>query len=196
MIDALPLACRCGRLRGRALDVAPAQVNRVVCYCHDCRAFVRWLGRLDLLDPSGGTDVVQVARANVVFDDGFDQVRCMRLSETGLFRFYTDCCKTPVGNAIPRVPFLGLSASFFQVEELAPHTGVAGRVQGRSALGPLTVYSDFQPRMWAHLGGLLLRWWVRGLYGNALFDRERRTLRVPLRVLTPAERAVLADTRP
>ena len=40
----IPLRCRCGEVRGTALDVNGGVGNRVVCYCHDCQAFARHLG--------------------------------------------------------------------------------------------------------------------------------------------------------
>ena len=35
----------------------------MVCYCDDCQAFLHYLGRADLLDALGGTDIVQMAPA-------------------------------------------------------------------------------------------------------------------------------------
>ena len=57
--------CRCGEVRGFVADASPRTVNRVVCYCDDCQAFAHRLGRADLLDAHGGSDVVQVAPASL-----------------------------------------------------------------------------------------------------------------------------------
>jgi len=59
------LRCRCGEVRAVVKDPSPKTVNRVICYCDDCQAFAHQLGRSDLLDVHGGTDVVQVAPATV-----------------------------------------------------------------------------------------------------------------------------------
>jgi len=189
----VPLQCRCGKVRGRALEVSPKTVNRVVCYCRDCRALLRWLDRADLLDAAGGSDIVQLARARVRFEEGMGEVRCMRLSDKGLHRFYAGCCNTPVGNTVPRVPFLGVARALFATDDLDALAGRAVRVQVRSATAPLEGASDFAPRMWAHVSWLLLGWWVRGLGGEALIDPKTHASRTPVRVLTPDERARLAD---
>src|SRR5262249_31767225 len=103
------LRCRCGGVRGRVKDAAPQTVNRLVCYCDDCQAFAHHLGRADLLDPHGGTDIVQVAPASVAFDEGADRIEGVRLGPKGLYRWYAKCCNTPVGNTVsPAVAFVGI----------------------------------------------------------------------------------------
>jgi hypothetical protein len=104
-----PIQCRCGTLKGQ---VSPAQgANRCVCYCRDCQAFAHFLGRADeILDASGGTDVIQTRAANVVFTEGKQALACMRLTPNGLLRWYSTCCNTPVGNTLAnsKVSFVGL----------------------------------------------------------------------------------------
>ena len=68
------LGCRCGKVRGRVVDPAPGNVNRMVCYCDDCQTFLHYLKRADLLDEHGGTDVVQVAPARLRFEQGAEQI--------------------------------------------------------------------------------------------------------------------------
>jgi Family of unknown function (DUF6151) len=104
-----PLQCRCGAVKGYVTD--PRRVNRAVCYCRDCQAFAHFLGRAgDILDSQGGTDVIQTLPARVIFTVGKEALACMRLSKNGLMRWYTTCCKTPIGNTLPsfRFSFVGL----------------------------------------------------------------------------------------
>jgi hypothetical protein len=104
-----PLQCRCGTVKGYVTD--PRKVNRAVCYCRDCQAFAHFLGRAgDILDAQGGTDVIQTLPARVSVTEGGDVLACMRLSRNGLMRWYTTCCKTPIGNTLPnfRFSFVGL----------------------------------------------------------------------------------------
>src|SRR5690348_17955313 len=102
------LRCRCGEVRGVVTDVAPNTVNRVVCYCDDCQAFLHYLGRADLLDAHGGSDIVQVAPASLSFERGADRIAGLRLTPKGLHRFYATCCKMPLGNTVgPAIPFVG-----------------------------------------------------------------------------------------
>lgn len=107
-------------------NASPKTVNRVVCYCDDCQAFAHQLKRDDLLDASGGSDIIQVAPATLAFDRGADRIACLRLSPKGLFRFYTECCKTPVGNTVgPSLPFVGIHAKTFMAadEDCGPPVG-------------------------------------------------------------------------
>jgi len=42
-------------------NISANTVNRVVCYCDDCQAFLHHLARKDLFDAYGGPDIVQIA---------------------------------------------------------------------------------------------------------------------------------------
>ena len=103
------LQCRCGTLKG---EVAHTEVaNRGVCYCKDCQAFARFLGHADeILDESGGTDVVATLASNVTITEGASALACMSLSENGLLRWYARCCNTPIGNTTRnfKLPYVGL----------------------------------------------------------------------------------------
>lgn len=105
----LPIGCTCGSLRGTVGRGGP--VNRALCYCTDCQAFARYLGRdAEILDAQGGTDVVQVLPRYVSFTQGIDKLACVRLTAQGLLRWYASCCRTPIGNMLPnfKVSFVGL----------------------------------------------------------------------------------------
>jgi Family of unknown function (DUF6151) len=104
-----PLQCTCGALKGYVRH--PERVNRVVCYCRDCRGFAHFLGRAgEILDTMGGTDVIQTVPANVTFTQGQQVLACIRLTEKGLVRWYAKCCNTPIGNTLAdyRISFVGL----------------------------------------------------------------------------------------
>lgn len=134
MSPTVPFRCRCGAVQG---TVALHNANYGCCYCDDCRAFLRALGRDDLLDPAGGSLVVQVPPAAVRLLQGQPQVACLRLSDTGMFRFHTSCCQTPLGNVMhkPRLPFVGLARSAVAVDDAALPPLM--RIQGRFAVGPV-----------------------------------------------------------
>ena len=70
----LPLRCSCGDVRGNVRDVTPYSDMRVVCYCNDCQAFARALGREDaILDTWGGTDILQVIPPRIEITQGYYQ---------------------------------------------------------------------------------------------------------------------------
>ncbi|SDI26810.1 MULTISPECIES: DUF6151 family protein [Bradyrhizobium] len=197
----LPLRCRCGRARGIANEIAPSTGFRIVCYCGDCQAFARFLGRPDVLDTAGGTDIFQMPTGRVKLTAGTDAVRCLRFSNK-VFRWYTDCCQTPIGNtAGPRFPVVGIIHSFMdhdadgrsRDETLgAPRC----RIFERSAVGPLppNAPAPLSLSLLPVRVSTLLRWWWRGLgRPNPFFDEHTGApLSVP-RVLTPGERATLSQ---
>ena len=196
----LPLRCRCGHVRGVAAKVSPATGFRVLCYCKDCQAFAHFLDRADVLDGAGGTDIFQMPPGRVKLTAGMDAVRCLRLSNNGALRWYTNCCRTPVGNtAGPRVPLIGLIHSFIdRAADGGPRDEALGpprcRIYDRSATGPLPPTAPAPPSfgVFADRALKMLSWWVRGLARPSPFfdDRTGAPRSVP-RVLTPSERAAL-----
>lgn len=114
-----PIQCKCGFLKGTIANVKNA--NRVKCYCRDCQAFAHFLGEeTDILDQLGGTDIVQMLPKNISFTQGTEVLACMRLTETGLLRWYTTCCNTPIGNTLPdyRMSFIGLVHNCLESSEV------------------------------------------------------------------------------
>ena len=132
------LRCRCGQLRG---DIRLTGLrNRCVCYCTDCQAFPRHLRAPDVLDSRGGTDIVQVPPSILSFTQGVEKLACLRLSPKGLLRWYSTCCKTPIGNtpADWRISFVGLIHVCLRGEDSnldASFGPVSMRVGVKAALG-------------------------------------------------------------
>lgn len=123
------IQCRCGKIRGVLTPTRPS--NRCVCYCDDCQAFARHLKAQDALNERGGTEIIQVPPSNLKFTQGAENLACLRLTDTGMLRWYSACCNTPIGNtpANPRVSFVGLI-----------HTCLLGTSQARRAsFGPVTM---------------------------------------------------------
>ena len=195
----LPLRCRCGHVRGVANEVAPYTGFRFVCYCRDCQAFARFLERPDVLDAAAGTDIFQKPTGRVRLTAGTDAVRCLRFSSK-VFRWYTDCCRTPIGNtAGPRFPIIGLIHSFMSHEAGGrSRDEVLGpplcRIYERSAVGflPPNAPAPSSLSVFALRASRILGWWLRGLGRPTPFfdDHANAPTSVP-RVLTPSERAAL-----
>ena len=137
--------------------------------------------------------------ARVKFSEGTDAVRCLHISPR-VFRWYADCCRTPIGNtAGPRFPVVGLIHSFMSVDADGRTLGeVLGprlcRIFEHSATAPLPPNAPppRSPGLLARRLPTLLGWWLRGLgRPNPFFDdRTSAPLAVP-RILTPEERASL-----
>jgi hypothetical protein len=106
---------------GVAHEVSRDNGTRGICYCDDCQAYARFLGGEDLLDRWGGTGLYQIMPKRVRFDAG-DKLRCVRLSDKGMHRWYVDCCRTPVGNTISllgRLPTAGELGARWRREAVA-----------------------------------------------------------------------------
>ena len=175
----LPLRCRCGYVRGIAREVSSARGFRFVCYCKDCQAFARILGRPDVLDSAGGTDIFQMPPSRVEVTAGADAL--CRLSLSGkVLRWYADCCRTPIANtaAGPRFPVVALIHSFMDQTPHSPSLdALLGpplcRIYERSAIGPLPMNAAPPPsfRVSTNRATKILGWWVRGLgQPNPFFD--------------------------
>jgi hypothetical protein len=125
-----PLRCNCGQFEG--VLASAERAGRAVCYCRDCQAFARFLGHPErILDEQAGTDVVATSPHFLRITRGTEQVRCMSLSEAGLLRWYTACCRTPIGNTPrnPKISYVGLV-----------HSCLAGSpVELDQAFGPVKV---------------------------------------------------------
>jgi hypothetical protein len=193
-----PLRCTCGAVTGAVEHERLA--NHSVCYCRDCQAFARFLGReADLLDARGGGEAIQALPKDVSFHQGGQHLACMRLSETGLLRWYAACCNTPIGAtpARSRLPFVGLSRAC--LESASPTVA--------QSFGPVrfclyTSGARGLPKPEPFGSGGLTLWLVRnrlrarlagGFRVNPFFDMAAdRPIATP-KVLTPAERDRLRE---
>lgn len=190
------LECKCGEVHGHARDVSAKTVNRVICLCADCQAFAHHLGRADLLDPRGGSDIIQLAPAAVSFDRGTDKIAALRLGPKGPYRWYATCCKTPLGNTVkPSVPFVGIVHELFRdardperrLELFGPPRAT---IHGKYAIGEPPPGS-VKPNLGflVHTAALILGWKIRGrAWPHPYFDRATGEPRFPVVVLSREER--------
>jgi hypothetical protein len=195
MSGEIELRCRCGEVRGTITGASSRTVNRVTCYCDDCQAFAHQLGRADLLNEKGGSDVVQVAPATLRFIQGQDRIAGVRLSPKGLYRWHTTCCNTPVGNTLnPAVPFVGLIAQTFDVPHLDDVVGPpTGAIQGKFAVGEAPAGSTGL-NLSLILGaiGKVLGWRLGGkIWPHPFFARETRAPIYPITVISKERREAL-----
>lgn len=126
----IAFSCGCGKMQLLAKQVSPQSGTRIVCYCKDCQAFAHFLNRGDtVLDAHGGTEIFQMPLAHVQITHGKEDLRCMRLTEGGLYRWYTGCCNTPIGNTMGAGwAFIGLI--HHALPDSSARDGDLGPVQG------------------------------------------------------------------
>lgn len=195
MNQSVEFACRCGAVAGRVTGASPKTVNRLVCYCDDCQALLHYLGRGELLDAQGGSDIVQVAPASLRFERGSEKIVGVRLGEKGMFRWYSSCCKTPLGNtAGPKLPFVGVVAQAFKNPERDALFGPSrAAVFGKFAIGTAPEGSTrFNFRFVARVIRMLLGWRLGGqAWPNPFFERTTGAPRHPVHVLSAEARDAL-----
>ena len=186
MTNSMTWRCACGAVEAR---IAPVKGTRCICYCRDCQAFLAHLGRSEIADEVGGTDLFQTMPHQVTFLKGADRLAALKLSDKGPIRWYASCCNTPVCNtgATRTVPLASFPVHFFS------DPGAAGpiiaRVNRKGARG----------RVAGEAGSL--RWLIAAFIGRAalalitgkfrrspFFDASGRPVALPKR-LTAEERA-------
>jgi hypothetical protein len=195
MGEQVELRCRCGEVRGILANPSPRSVNRVICYCDDCQAYAHQLGRADLLNAKGGSDIVQVAPSALSFTKGQDRIAGLRLTPKGLYRWHTRCCNTPVGNTLsPAVPFVGIPVQSFDAPRPDDIFGAPmGAIQGKFAVGePPAGSTGFNLSLILRAIGRVLGWRLGGkTWPHPFFARETGAPVYPLTVVSQERREAL-----
>ena len=186
-----PLQCRCGLLKGEVEATAPP--GRALCYCRDCQAFARCLGREgDVLDAQGGTEVVPLLHKAVRITEGREALACLKLRENGILRWYASCCSTPIGNTPPnyQISYVGLIHSCLDGpgSSLEQSFGpLRARVWTKSARGEPKPQAQGMAAMMLRIGWHLARARMDGSYKRSpFFSADGRPVELP-RVLDAAE---------
>ena len=178
--------CTCGAVAAR---VAPVKGTRCICYCRDCQAFLAHLGRHEVADEAGGTDLFQTMPHQVTFTKGAENLAALRLSDKGPLRWYTTCCNTPVANtgASRTLPLASMPVAFF--EDAAPIGPVVARVNRKGAKGHVAGEAGSVRRLIAAFLGRAALTLVTGRYRSTpFFEASGAPVAEPKR-LTAEERA-------
>ena len=173
----LKLKCQCGSVQGTTKGIAPKLGNRIICYCNDCQAFPTHLGVADtVLDEHGGTDIFQLPISHIKITEGSEHIRCLRLTQKGLYRWYTGCCKTPIGNTLnAKMPFIGVIHSFIDTENRDKDLGpVLGGFQIKSAKDGLVVNPKWhsERRVTFRVFTKLFTWKIKGYNKPSAFFKD------------------------
>lgn len=201
-METIDLACSCGLLRGKLEGVVPGHGERYVCLCDDCQAYANYLGQgKKVLDPQGGTEVYAATPAQIKFTSGIENLKCLRLTEKGVLRWYAGCCKTPVANTPPKpgIPYAGVVRIFLddhgQPEVLNKTLGpIHGRVLARFGKPPFAenTYQGTPLFIGFRIFKFLIRGYLKGLKKPTPFFKEgTNEPRVVPYVLTHVEREKL-----
>jgi len=177
------LKCSCGKVTGQMQAEAARMGTRIICYCEDCQAFPKFLGTGDkYLDEYGGTDIFQIPMSHLEITEGQAHIRCLRLTEKGMFRWYADCCKTPIGNTFSaKWPFIGLIDSFMGAPDKRDRTlgPVYAHVNRETLKKPLPSDRD-QTGSFIIVLLKILGWKLKGLgKPNPFFDDKGNPITKP-----------------
>lgn len=180
------LACQCGQIKGVIQQTQPNTANPINCCCDDCRAFAEHLQSESqsqiILDEYGATKIYQLPVAKISLTQGSEHLRCLRLTEKGMYRWYSGCCNTPIGNTLGAGgPFIGVIHNFVDSENLDQLLGASwGYVHPKFALKPL---AKTQIASWWALPKMLIKiglWKLKGLNRpSAFFDNHSKPITSP-----------------
>jgi hypothetical protein len=195
----MEIQCECGKFRAELTHFPRNSPGRLKCYCNDCQAFLHYLKRADLLDENGGTEIVPAYPADIKLITGKDFIKCMRLSPTGMFRFFSTCCNTPIANTAPKRPWAGIHRRMYTVKdpnkldkELGP---VKSSIMGKYAKGtpPPGTPQKFNFKGIATVMPFILKGKLLGKSKPSPFFENDEAIVVP-KVLTSEERSMLTDS--
>lgn len=136
------LQCRCGKIKGQIKQVSPSAVKQLVCYCEDCRKFALHLqSEGGSINQFGGSELYLAAPAKVEIIEGKQQLACLRLTRKGIYRWYSQCCNTPIANTVGiKLPLVTVYQDFVAAEQtsaLQSQVEDLGAVNEDEALKPL-----------------------------------------------------------
>lgn len=189
----LPISCVCGEFSAVLHDVGPEEGTRLVCYCNDCRDFVRVLGRPELLDEYGGNSVYHTRVGKLEIIAGAEKLATLNMTNKPLLRWYSTCCQTPLFNTSDKAkpPFLSVNIGVVDRDEANKLLGPAqGRFSAKLAKQDLPAGQD-RSVIWlaARVIPRLLRDTLSGAWKKfPLFDAETRKPIAASRKVTLEER--------
>lgn len=140
MPQTIELSCTCGEVQG-SLEVHQNESFHVECLCCDCQQFSASIGNSDMLKSYGGTELLQTYPSYVTITKGENNISALQVAPKGLWRYYTSCCQTPIGNMMNgnKIPFIGIPIYFMRFESETQKDNVLGPTMmkcfGRHAIG-------------------------------------------------------------
>ncbi|MGE3759985.1 MAG: DUF6151 family protein [Pseudobdellovibrionaceae bacterium] len=195
----MEIQCECGKFRAELLQFPKNTPGRLKCYCDDCQTYLHYLRRADLLDENGGTEIIPAYPADIKITAGRDLVRCTRVVPTGMFRFSTTCCNTPIANTDPKRPWAGIHRRMYTVKdpdgvdkELGP---IKSSIMGKYGKGTLPpgVPQKFDLKGFVAVMPYLLKGIFLGKSKPSPFFENGESIVAPV-VLTNEERSTLSKS--
>lgn len=196
----MEIQCDCGQFRAQVKNFPKQTPGRLGCYCDDCQSYMIYLDRTDFLDPSGLTEIVPVYPDNFEIISGASNLKCTRLAQHGLYRWWAGCCRTPLANANPRFPWVGVMTKLFNRKDAYEMQKIFGPVKncimGQYAKGatlPVTA-KRFNYKSFLTVFPFILRGKLFKRYKTNAFFKEDGTVPIVVpEVLSAVDRQKLKD---
>ena len=137
-------------------------------------------GWSDVLDAQGGSDLFQALPEDVVILKGVEHLDCLRLSEKGPLRWFTNCCSSPMCNtgarrALPLASFL--VSGFTELGRLGPPIA---RVNRKTAIGHVEgEKGNWKTIVFKFIGRAIESYASLGFRHNPFFDKGGRPIAQP-----------------
>lgn len=173
----MKIQCDCGEFQAEISDGWKSSPGRLVCYCDDCQAFVNQIGRQDVLDEHGGTEVIPVYPSDITVLSGLDKLCHTVLSKKGPKRISTLCCNSPILNTRAKFPWAGI----FNTALLAADknsVGKFGKIKARimgafaTSTPPYKVSNKIAPRDMLVVMPFILKGKIFGKHKQSPFFKE------------------------
>jgi hypothetical protein len=181
-------SCECGLVAGEISNSDELVGLRFSCMCKDCQNYAHFLGKADqVLDKSGGTEVVAVFPKLIAFTKGFENIRGNKLTtESGTFRWFSQCCKSPIANSMSsKAGYIGLYTQRLSLADRESLGPICVRANGESGIPPLPPGTSQKfPLKWAFVTiRQIFRGRLKGLMRpNPFFDSQDLPL-APVEIL-------------
>jgi hypothetical protein len=133
----MQIQCTCGNFQAKLKAFPKNTPGRLMCYCDDCQRYLHYIKRSDLLDQNAGTEIIPAYPADVEVLKGIEHLKCVRLSSKGMFRYYTSCCQSPVGNTSPNRAWVGFLKNMYPKDVEKILGPIEARIMGKFAKGNL-----------------------------------------------------------
>ena len=176
MEETLCFACQCGAVRGTVAIPSPIDGECLVCHCHDCRDFIRLMGKADtMLDDLGGLALFNFRGSRLRLEQGTEKLASLHMTDRPVLRWYASCCDTPMFNsfATSNLPFLDILVP--TIRDATALSGLRKRQRHlftKSATGDASGLRKTYPlAMMARTFPRMVREWAGGARkANPLFD--------------------------
>lgn len=117
-MNKVEIHCDCHEVKIELLNFPKSCAGRVTCYCDDCQKYLKKIGREELMDNYGGSEIIPIHPGCFNIVEGQENLICYSLSPRGLRRWTAKCCNTPIANTTSSLPWMGLSSAVFENSRL------------------------------------------------------------------------------